>query len=252
MRIFLSSELCPQWQALRTKVQVRFKQLWGGGDSSTKWGHEDGKQKAWGSSRNSWWLQSTGVNPTFQHPLHRCYPLECVESKSGHPKVWAFQPFEGMFPASLMEKTRMQKLLSSSIFSSLFPLNLCLQHFPPFFICLSQMFGKNFSFSRKTWRHAMNHWTQRVLRWVFLGNKAFLRLCNYLPFIGNRAGGGEVLAKGGASIIADTSVGAALWNAFCHIGMGWQMGAPFFRWRIWGRDSGVWSGHFPSYVVFLP
>ena len=56
----------------------------------------------------------------------------------------------------------------------------------------------------------MNHWTQRVLRWVFLGNKAFLRLCNYLPFIGNRAGGGEVLAKGGASIIADTSVGAAL------------------------------------------
>ena len=145
MRIFLSSELCPQWQALRTKVQVRFKQLWGGGDSSTKWGHEDGKQKAWGSSRNSWWLQSTGANPTFQHPLHRCYPLECVESKSGHPKVWAFQPFEGMFPASLMEKTRMQKLLSSSIFSSLFPLNLCLQHPPPLFLsafhkCLAKTF----------------------------------------------------------------------------------------------------------------
>ena len=58
--------------------------------------------------------------------------LECVESKSGHPKVQAFQPFGGMFPASLMEKNRMQKPLSSSIFSSLFPLNLCLQHFPFF------------------------------------------------------------------------------------------------------------------------
>ena len=81
-------------------------------------------------------LQSTGATPTFQHlpapsagvSLPRmCGKQVCASEGVSILAIW------GMFCPSLMEGTRMQKPLSSPIFSLLFPLNLCLQRFP--FLC---------------------------------------------------------------------------------------------------------------------
>lgn len=86
-------------------------------------------------------LQSTGPIPPTA-PSAQVSPSWSVESKSVYCKGMNIPAIWGMFPVSLMEKTECRScfLHPSSLLCSL----ICLQHFPFFVICLSQMFGKTF------------------------------------------------------------------------------------------------------------